>query len=412
MRVALVHYWLLSMRGGEKVLEALGDLYPDADIFTLVYDEKNISSKLKAHKIKTSFLQKIPGSIRHYQSLLPLMPYALENIDLTDYDLIISSESGPAKGIIPRPDALHVCYCHSPMRYLWDHYHLYRDNAGLAGKLAMPLMATRLRQWDVSTSVRVDQFVANSRHVANRIRKYYRRDAQIIHPPVAVDEFAPSKDIGDFYLCAGQLVKYKRVDLAVAAFTRMKKKLVVIGEGEELARLRSIAGPTITFMGHQPFSVLKDCMAACKALVFPGQEDFGIVPVEVMASGRPVIAFGSGGALDTVVDGWSGVLFNDQTVEGLVDAIDRYETQEARFIPAIIRNHARQFSETTFKSKISLLIEGELRKNHGYHHPAEEDLTRSAIPSFRPELSLATSSADGPRSEVPSTKNPALAKAL
>lgn len=360
VKVAIVHYWLLSMRGGEKVLEALSEIYPDADIFTLVYDPAAIKGRLKNHKITTSFLQKIPGSKKYYQMLLPLMPLALESMDLTSYDLIISSESGPAKGIIPKPDALHVCYCHSPMRYIWDHYFFYHASAGFVKRMFMPVIASWLRQWDVSTSARVDCFVANSRHIANRVQRYYRRDAVVIHPPVSVDEFAISPTVEDFYLCAGQLVAYKRVDLAVEAFTRMNKKLVVIGTGEEMASLKSKAGPTITFLDHQPFSSLKSHMAGCKALVFPGEEDFGIVPVEVMASGRPVLAYGKGGALDTVIEGVSGMLFKEQTVEALIDCVERFENIESSFLPSRIRAHSMSFSKEAFKVKITQLIRKEL----------------------------------------------------
>ena len=361
MRVAIVHYWLVSMRGGEKVVEALCDMYPEADIFTLVYDESRVSEKIKRHKVTSSFLQKIPGAVKHYQSLLPLMPFALESLDLSGYDLIISSESGPAKGIIAPPHSTHVCYCHSPMRYIWDHYHSYRANAGLASRMLLPWMAPLLRSWDVSTSMRVDRFVANSHHVRARIGKYYGRSATVIYPPVAVDDYAPATETGDFYLCAGQLVSYKRVDLAVRAFTKMGRNLVVIGEGKELAALKAIAGPTITFLGRAPFPVLKEKLARCKALIFPGEEDFGLIPVETMASGRPVIAFGSGGALETVVPGLSGVLFHEQTPEAIIDAVHAFETESAAFDPAAIREHAARFSTRNFKLGMDLVIQEELR---------------------------------------------------
>jgi len=361
MRVAIVHYWLVSMRGGEKVVEALCDMYPEADIFTLVYDENRVSEKIKRHKVTSSFLQKIPGAVKHYQSLLPLMPFALESLDLSGYDLIISSESGPAKGIIAPPHSTHVCYCHSPMRYIWDHYHSYRANAGLASRMLLPWMAPLLRSWDVSTSMRVDRFVANSHHVRARIGKYYGRSATVIYPPVAVDDYAPSAETGDFYLCAGQLVSYKRIDLAVRAFTKMGRNLVVIGEGKELAALKAIAGPTITFLGRAPFPVLKEKLARCKALIFPGEEDFGLIPVEAMASGRPVIAFGSGGALETVVPGLSGLLFHEQTPEAIIDAVHAFEADATAFDPAAIREHAARFSTRNFKLGMDLVIQEELR---------------------------------------------------
>ncbi|APG94692.1 glycosyltransferase [Sinorhizobium americanum] len=363
MRVAIVHYWLVSMRGGEKVIEALCDLYPEADIFTLVYDEARVSDTIKKHKVTSSFLQRVPGAIGHYQSLLPLMPFALESLDLSGYDLIISSESGPAKGIIPPPHAAHICYCHSPMRYLWDHYHAYRSSAGMLSRMMMPVLAPMLRTWDVNTSLRVDRFIANSHHVAARISKYYRRPATVVYPPVGIEDFSPSAEVEDFYLCAGQIVSYKRIDLAVEAFTKMGKNLVVIGGGKEqdIARLKRMAGPTITFLGRAPFAVLKEKLAKCRAFVFPGEEDFGIVPVEAMASGRPVVAYGSGGAVETIVPGLTGVLFENQTVEGLIKAIYAFEAREDSFRPDVIRTHAAQFSVRRFRSGIQSVVEEELR---------------------------------------------------
>lgn len=366
MRVAIVHYWLVSMRGGEKVVEALCDMYPDADIFTLVCDRDKLSEKIQRHRIFTSFLQHVPGSRKHYQSLLPLMPFALESFDLRNYDLIISSESGPAKGIIPPPHALHVCYCHSPMRYLWDHYHFYRGNAGLLAKVMMPVLAPLLRTWDANSSLRVDRFVANSHHVANRIGKYYRRSSVVVHPPVATEDFVPGGDVEDFYLCAGQIVPYKRIDLAVRAFTKLGRNLVVLGDGDsrEIKALKRIAGPTITFTGPASFSELKSRLARCRALIFPGEEDFGIVPVEAMASGRPVIAYGRGGALDTVVPGHTGILFKDQSVESLVEAVEVFEAMEPRFRSDTIQMHAAQFSSMNFKIEMKKIIDQELAKRH------------------------------------------------
>jgi glycosyltransferase involved in cell wall biosynthesis len=373
MRVAIVHYWLVSMRGGEKVVEALCDMYPEADIFTLVYDKDKISEKIRRHTIKSSFLQKIPGVAGRHQSFLPLMPFALENLDLSGYDLIISSESGPAKGVIPPPHATHVCYCHSPMRYLWDHYHGYRATAGMLTRALMPLIAPILRTWDVNTSLRVDRFVANSHHVAARISKYYRRSATVIYPPVAIEDFAPTGERGDFYLCAGQVVPYKRVDLAVRAFSKMGKNLIVIGDGKksDIEQLKRIAGPTVQFMGRVPFATLKAKLASCRALVFPGEEDFGMVPVEAMASGRPVIAYGSGGALETVIPGHTGVLFNEQTEQSLIDAVTSFESQESTFNPDFIQAHAAQFSAQKFRISMQEVIDAELSAKKAAGHRPE-----------------------------------------
>lgn len=380
LRVAIVHYWLVSMRGGEKVVEALCDMYPQADIFTLVYDPKKISEKIKRHKITPSFLQKIPGAKRRYQSLLPLMPFALESLDLSQYDLVLSSESGPAKGITPGPQATHICYCHSPMRYLWDHYHFYRAGLGFLPRLLFPWIAPALRVWDVTTSARVDAFVANSRHVADRIEKYYRRNATVLNPPVSVDDFAPVAATEDFYLTVGQLVGYKRVDLAVRAFTRMGRYLVVIGEGPETAALKRMAGPTVSFLGRAPFPVLKEKLARCRALVFPGTEDFGIVPVEAMASGRPVIAHASGGALDSVIADHTGILFDDQSEDGLIEAVQRFEAIETTFRPDLIRAHALQFSEANFKHRMQAIIDQELgrRQQQRARRPASLPIRATA----------------------------------
>ena len=319
-RVALVHYWLVGMRGGEKVLEALCRMFPDADIFTHVYDPNAMSATINAHRVIETAVGRLPMAKRLYQSYLPFMPRALEQLDLTGYDLVISSEAGPAKGVIVSPDAYHLCYCHSPMRYLWDQYHIYRENAGLLSRTMMPLLSHNLRMWDVTSAARVDAFAANSHHVANRIRKYWRRESEVVHPPVDVDAFAPAPEaeIGDYYLWAGELAPYKRPDLAVEAFRKLGLPLLVIGGSEkQRARLAKTAPDNVTFMGKVPFDTLKHHLARCKALVFPGEEDFGIVPVEAMASGRPVIAYGRGGALDTVVDGRTGMLFKDQSVDGL-----------------------------------------------------------------------------------------------
>ena len=350
MKVAIVHYWLVGMRGGEKVVEILCDLYPDADIFTLVCDPSAISEKIRRHKITTSFLQKI-GGVRHYQKMLPLMPYALESFDLTGYDLIISSEAGPAKGIIPGPDALHICYCHSPMRYIWDLYPQYRAAAGFLTRAVMSLTAPALRQWDVSTSHRVDHFIANSAYVARRIEKYYRREAHVIHPPVNIARFDLVDNPGDYYLCAGQITPYKRIDIAVEACTRLGKKLVVLGAGATPS-LKRLAGPTIEFLGAVDDATMTHHFSHCRALLFPGVEDFGIVPLEVMASGRPVIAFAKGGALETVINNQTGIFFHEQTADAVVDAINRFESQLNSFSPAGSQLHARSFSAEVCRSNL------------------------------------------------------------
>ncbi|MBR1138446.1 MAG: glycosyltransferase [Bradyrhizobium sp.] len=358
MRVAIIHYWLVGMRGGEKVIEALCDMYPQADIFTHVYAPDMVSEKIRAHRIVPTFINSLPRAARMYKNYLPLMPLALEQLDLRGYDLIISSESGPAKGIIPPPGALHVCYCHTPMRYIWNMYHEYRDGAGALTRLLMPPLSHYLRMWDVSSAARVDSFVANSTTVAGRIRRYYGADSHVIHPPVDTEAFSPlpAAELGDFYLMAGELVAYKRPDLAIRAFNEMKLKLVVIGGGEMLQEVRRLAGPTITVLGSQPFSVLKDHYARCRALIFPGEEDFGMVPVEAMASGRPVIAYGRGGATETVADGLSGVFFPEQSVASIISAVERLNG--LALDPAIIAAHAAQFGRKQFFQNMRAHIDG------------------------------------------------------
>lgn len=346
MKVALVHYWLVGMRGGEKVLEAFCDLYPDADIFTLVADPEKLSPTLKKHKITTSFLQKMGGA-KFYPKMLPLMPMALESFDLTPYDLIISSEAGPAKGIIPRPDALHVCYCHSPMRYIWDLYPQYYASARPLTRLGMTLTSPWLRSWDVTTASRVDHFIANSAYVAKRIERFYRRESTIINPPVDISRFAIAEDVDDYYLCAGQITPYKKIELAIEAFTRMNKRLVVIGLGVTAA-MKRMAGPTITFLGSVDDAAMAHHFAHCRALVFPGVEDFGIVPLESLASGRPVIAFARGGALETVIDGKTGILFHEQTADALIGAVERMESESETFEPQALRQFARGFERPIF----------------------------------------------------------------
>lgn len=369
LKVAIVHYWLVNMRGGEKVVEALCDMYPDADIYTLVVDPAGLSDTLRQHRITPSFVQKIPGAVRHYQALLPLYPMALEQFDLSAYDLVISSESGPAKGVLTRPETCHICYCHTPMRYLWDMYHEYRHGAGWLKRLAMPPLTHYLRQWDLASASRVDYFVANSQHVARRIGKHYRRSAEVIHPPVATDTFSVAERTEDYYLYLGQLVAYKRPDLAVAACTRLGRRLVVIGEGEELARLKRLAGPTVTFLGRQPFDVIQQHYAACRAFIFPGEEDFGITPVEAQASGRPVIAYARGGALETVVEGRTGVFFSSPELDSLCRAIETFEANQATFDPEVIRGHSLQYSRERFKAEMSQLIATKTAEHFGRFRP-------------------------------------------
>ncbi len=357
VRVALVHYWLVGMRGGEKVLEALCEMYPEADIFTHVYVPGAVSPTISRHKVTTSLVSRLPNPAKHYKSYLPLMPMALEHLDLRGYDLVVSSESGPAKGVLPAPDATHVCYCHSPMRYAWNMYHDYRDGASRLKRLLMPPLLHYVRNWDASSASRVTEFVANSETVARRIRTYYGRRASVVCPPVDVEAFAPVPDsqVGDHHLMVGELVRYKRPELAVQAFNRSGRRLVVIGGGEMLDEIRAMAGPTVEVLGPQPFDVLRRNYATCRALVFPGEEDFGIVPLEAMASGRPVVAYGRGGATETVVEGVTGTFFGEQSVDSVLDAVERCSAM--RLDPAAAIARAATFGKDRFKSEMRARID-------------------------------------------------------
>lgn len=367
MKVCIIHYWWMSNRGGESVCAALAELFTDADIFLHVSDDTVVKSVLPSSftgSIKKTFIEKLPFSGKHYQKYLPLMPLALEQLDLSDYDLVLSSESGPAKGVITRPDAVHICYCHSPMRYVWDMYHEYCGSAGRLIRLLFPFIAHRLRIWDRLSADRVDHFIANSGFVASRIRKFYRRDSDVIFPPVNVSEFSAELSRGEFYLSLGQLVPYKRADLTVETFNRLGLPLVVVGEGELYETLKSKAGPNVTVMGRQPFEVIRDLLQRCKGLIFPGVEDFGIVPVEAMASGAPVIAYARGGALETVIDGITGIHFHEQTVEGLMDAVGKLERGDLEFDPKVLRTHAEKFSKERFKQQMQEFIEQRLKEGN------------------------------------------------
>lgn len=341
------------------MIEALAELYPKADLFTNVYDPRPFADTLKGHVVRTTFVNRLPRARKWLDVYLPLMPMALEQLDLRGYDLVISSESAPAKGVITAPDALHVCYCHSPMRYVWDLYSQYLAEATPFTRFMMRPLMHYLRIWDQVSAQRPDAIVANSEHTRRRVAKYWRREAEVIPPPVDVERFAAAGRAaapGEYFLCAGQLMHYKRVDLAVEAFTRLGLPLVVAGTGPELDALTRRAGPTITFLGWVPDADLPHVVANCRALVFPAEEDFGIVPVEAMAAGRPVIAFRRGGALDTVVDGRTGLFFDEQTADSLAAAVQRFERESASFDAGAIAEHARGFDRALFIARFAAFV--------------------------------------------------------
>lgn len=360
MRVAIVHYWLVGMRGGEKVVESLLRIYPQADLFVHVYKPEAVSPLIRGRRVIQSFIGRLPFAAKLYKNYLPLMPMALEQLDLRGYDLIISSESGPAKGVVPPPGSVHVCYCHSPMRYVWNMFHDYRNTTGMLKRLLMLPAAHYIRMWDALSAQRVDHFVANSSTVAQRIARYYQRDAEVIPPPVAVDDFYIDPQAGrdGVWLMAGELVPYKRPDLAVQAFNAMGRRLIVVGGGEMLDEVRRIAGPTVTVLGPQPFARLRQLYAECFALVFPGEEDFGIVPVEAMASGRPVLAFGRGGATETVVDGVTGLFFEEQSIAAIVDGVERMQALPIN--PQAIRIHAERYATAVFERRMRAFVDSVL----------------------------------------------------
>lgn len=356
MRVAIIHYWLVQMRGGERVLEHICRMYPDADIFTHVVDRTAISATILQHQIYQTFIGRLPVAIRHYQKYLPLMPRALEALDLSAYDLVISCEAGPAKGVITRPDAVHVTYCHSPMRYLWDQYAQYHAEGGPAARLLMPLFAPSLRMWDTISAARPDRIMANSDYIRKRIAKSWGRDATVVYPPVDTQLFAPAHSASDEYLWVGQLVAYKRPDLAVDAFNRSGRKLHVIGDGAMLSSLQAKAGPSIRFTRRMGFTALREAYARARALVFTAEEDFGLIPVEVMASGRPVIAFARGGAVETVVADETGIFFTEKSVEAVLEALDRFEAWLPDFEPARAIARARTFSPDRFHNDFAAVV--------------------------------------------------------
>lgn len=364
MKIALIHDWCTGMRGGEKCLEVLCEIYPDAPIYTLLHNKGSMSPIIERHTIITSFIDALPGKAMQYRKYLPLFPFAIAQFDLSEYDLVISTSHAVAKNVRVRNDAIHICYCFTPMRYVWDMYDHYfgKGKASLPVRLAMMLIAPLLRWWDVKTSVHVTYFIAISEEIRKRIRKHYRRDAEMIYPPVDIEQFTLSSLQEDFYLIVSALVPYKRVDLAVEAFNTSGKRLIIAGTGPESAKLRSMAKPNIEFLGWQSDDELAQLYARCTALVFPGVEDFGIVPLEAQASGKPVIAFAQGGALETIIDGTTGVFFHRQTAESLLEALHRCSL--IKFNSRAIREHAIRFSRANFKHNIAQSIDEKVRQHH------------------------------------------------
>jgi glycosyltransferase involved in cell wall biosynthesis len=346
MRTALIHDWLTGMRGGERVLESLCALFPDADLFTLYYRRGSVAPLIERRRIRRSFIQWLPLADTHYRRYLPLFPLAIEQFDLDAYDLVISSSHCAAKAVVPPGRARHLCYCHSPMRYAWDQFDAYFGPdrvGGLASRWVYRPLLARLARWDAATASRVDRFVANSAHVAARIRRYYNRGATIVYPPVDTAFFHPA-DVppGRHFLIVSALVPYKRIEIAMAACARVGATLRIVGDGPDRRRLEAQAGPDVVFLGRQSDEAVRDEYRRALAVLLPGEEDFGIVPVEAHACGRPVVALARGGALETVGDGENGVLFHEPSVDALAAALDRVAA--ARFDPAQIATSAQRFA--------------------------------------------------------------------
>jgi len=358
-RVALVHDYLNQYGGAERVLEALHELFPDAPVYTSIYDPATMPVHYRDWNIRTSWMQKLPGWRRHFRKYFLLYPSAFESFDLSAYDLIISSSSAYAKGIIPPPGALHVCYCHTPMRFGWrTGSYLERESIGGSASQALALLLTYLRTWDVVSAQRVDAFIANSREVAGRIQRYYRRAAEVIPPPVDLSPYVPAEP-EDFYLTGGRFVPYKRIDLVVEAFTRLKLPLVVFGSGRDQPKLEALAGPNVRFVGRVGDAELRDLYRRCRGYITAGDEDAGIQPVEAMAAGRPVIAYAAGGVRETVIEGVTGCFFHEQSAAALAVAVAHSRT--IRFDPPAIRRHAEQFSRERFKERVVAFIDQQLR---------------------------------------------------
>jgi glycosyltransferase involved in cell wall biosynthesis len=357
LKVALVHDYLNQYGGAERVLEELHALFPAAPVYTSMYWPEKMSATIRGLDVRTSFMQRLPLVTRNHQPFLLLYPLAFESFDLTDYDVVISNSSGFCKGVMTTPGTLHICYCLTPMRWVWN-YHAYveRERLGTAARLVLPAAISQLRSWDVATAHNVDRFLAISRSVAARIHKYYRREATVIYPPVNCDAFSqqPSR-VEDYYLIVSRLIPYKRIDLAVDAFSKLGIPLKIVGSGgRDLAALRARAGRNVEFVGRVSDTELKQLYASCRAFVFPGEEDFGIAPLEANASGRPVIAYAAGGALDTVHDGRTGVLFQQQEVESLIGAVRRAEA--IAWQPDELRAHARKFDSQVFREQLGQFV--------------------------------------------------------
>ena len=355
MKTALVHDWLVTFGGAERVLEELWNLYP-SPIFTLMNGEI-----LPGKKVISSILQKMPGSLRFHRYFLPFFPWAIERFDLNEFEVILSNSHAVAKGVKKREDQLHICYCQTPMRYAWDLEQQYMENLGTVQRWGAKAVLKYMREWDRSSSNRVDHFIANSAYIAKRIERIYGRKATVIHPPVATEQFYLSEKKDDFYLTVSRLVPYKKIELIVEAFASLPdRQLVVVGDGPEMGRIKAMATPNVKMMGHQSDETVSSLLSKARAFIFAAEEDFGIVPVEAQASGTPVIAFGKGGACETVISGKTGIFFEEQTVPSLIGAIEHFEILD--FDPVQIKAHAEMFNKERFRREFTTFVEQKWRE--------------------------------------------------
>lgn len=350
MKIAIVHDYFTQLGGAEQVASEIFKMMPDADLFAAVALPHCMPQGLKNASVRTSWMQHLPGMNRFYRHYFLLYPLGIESLDLTEYDVVISSSSGYGKGVRTRRDAIHVCYCHTPMRWAWSFgQYSERESMGRWKRALLSVLVQVLRRWDISASREPDHFIANSRTVASRILHAYDRHAEVIHPPIDIRRFSASSELDDYYLVLARLVSYKRIDLAIEACNLLGRKLLIIGEGPDRARLQKLAGSTVTFAGRMPDRDVERHASRCRAVIFPGEEDFGMVPLEVAAAGRPAIAFQAGGATETIIDGVTGVFFADANPQSLAEAIQRFESKE--WSPEVLRRHAEKFSVDAFQQR-------------------------------------------------------------
>lgn len=358
LKIAIIHYYLISVRGGERAFHTLAQTFPTADLYAVVHDPASQPEWLVKRGVRTSFVNKIPGSKRYFRQFFMFYPFGVEEFDFSNYDLVISSSAGFTHGALTGPSTCHICYCYNTFRYAWNWYHEFMAPKGRLSRALLTPLLSWVRTWDVAAAQRVDYFSAISQVTHDRIKKYYRRESEIIYPPVNTSRFSFSTEQDDYYLIVSELVPYKKTDIAVQAFNKLGKKLIVVGDGPDAGKLRAMAGPNISFLGRVPDAQLQELNSRCRAFIFMPYEDFGMTPIEANAAGRPVLAYGAGGALETVVDGKTGIFFPEQTVDALIEAVNRFE--HTQFDPYALQAHARTFDTVVFQEKIRAFVRAKL----------------------------------------------------